>query len=101
MSASMPASKGPVEKKVTWSALGAYVAGVVVLAVLQLVGADPTLISGMPDWLEAVLVPMIPAVVSFVGGYVARHTPRPDLEDSQEPKGPGTYRMGPPDPRFP
>lgn len=88
MTTPAPAPKKPIEKKVTWSAAGAYLAGLVGLAVLQLVGADPTLISGMPDWLEAIILPMVPAAISFLTGYNAKHTPRPDLASgavSEEP----------------
>lgn len=77
-----PVAKSPVEKKVTWSTVGAYIASLVMLAILNAVGNDNGLISGLPDWLEDILLPLIPAAISFLSGWSAKHTPRPDLPAS-------------------
>ena len=82
-----PANRQPVEKKVTWAAIGTYLGGVALLAVCTAVGSDPGLISGLPDWLESLLLPLVPAAVSFLGGYTAKHTPRPDLAPGAADKG--------------
>lgn len=84
---SIPPAKGPVEKKVAWASVGTYLGLVVLLAVVNAVNADATLISGLPDWLETLLLPLVPAMVSFLGGYTAKHTPRPDLEATPPPGG--------------
>jgi len=84
-SAPAPADKGPIEKKVTWSAVGTYLGSVAAVAVLTTVSGDPGLISGLPDWLEALLLPLIPTAVAFFSGYSAQHTPRPDLADPPAP----------------
>lgn len=74
--------KSPVEKKVTWSAVLAYLGGLAVMAVLNAVATDDGLISALPAWAESLVVPIVPAVISFVGGWFAKHTPRPDLPAS-------------------
>lgn len=74
-----PAKSAPVEKKVTWGAVLAYLGGLAVMAVLNAVGSDTGLVASLPAWAESLVVPILPAVLSFVGGWFARHTPRPDL----------------------
>lgn len=83
---------GPVEKKVTWSAVGTYVVGVVLLGLSDLLGAHPEVVSGMPEWLNAILMPLVPAIGAFASGYLAHHTPRPDLEAAPQtpPPAPGS-----------
>lgn len=76
---------GKVEKKVTAATIGTYVAGVVLLAILTGVQSNPGLISGFPDWLESILLPLVPAAVAFLSGWNAKHTPRPDLEEPAVP----------------
>ena len=66
---------GPVERKVTAATVGAYLAGLAGLAVLNGV-ADTNLISVLPDLLEVMVAPLFPAGVAFLTGYIARHTPR-------------------------
>ena len=76
-----PAASGKVETKVWWATAGAYVAGVAVLAIVNAVTADDNalLVAALPDALEAFVLPSVPAVVSFISGWAAKHTPRPDL----------------------
>lgn len=69
----------PVEKKVTWSSLGAYLGGVGLMAIVQVVSDDPSIIGSLPDGIELFVVPLIPTIVAFIGGWVTKHTPRPDL----------------------
>jgi hypothetical protein len=75
--------KPPVEAKVKWASFGTFVGSVAAIAVLQAVDADHSLIEVLPDWLEAVVIPLIPTAISWLAGWRARHTPRPDLADSQ------------------
>lgn len=60
----------PVESKVSAAAVGALLANVV-LALLGLLYGD-----GIPQGLEAFIYSAIPALVAFVSGYMAKHTPR-------------------------
>ncbi len=73
-------SKPVIEKKVTYASLGTYIGTAVLLIVAEAVNKDATLISGLPDWAEALIVPVIPSLITFLTGYRTAHTPRPDLE---------------------
>jgi hypothetical protein len=70
-----------VETKVWWATAGAYVAGVAALAMVNAFTADDNalLLAALPDALEAFILPSVPAVVSFITGWLGKHTPRPDL----------------------
>lgn len=72
-----------VEKKVTWSTVGAFVGFSALIYVLELVASTPLLLTPLPDAVEPLALGFIPSVVTFLAGYRARHTPRPDLAASQ------------------
>lgn len=67
----------PIEKKVKTATVATYIGSVIILAVLGAVSSNPLLISGLPDWIEAILIPVIPALVTFFTAYQTEHTPRP------------------------
>ena len=73
----------PVETKVKAMTLASYLAGVALLAVLQVISDNPSLISFLPDWAEALTLPLLPTAIAAVAGYKAKHTPRPDLPADQ------------------
>ena len=70
-----PAATKKTEPKVTAATVGSYVAGFLALLITNLAtGSDNELISAtIPDWLEAILDPLIPALVAFLSGYQAKH----------------------------
>lgn len=74
-------STAKIESKVWWATAGAYVAGVVALAIVNAVTGDDNalLLAALPDAIEPFVLPIVPAVVSFITGWAAKHTPRPDL----------------------
>lgn len=76
-------SRLPVEAKVKAMSLTAYLAGVAGMAVLQAVADDPSMIAFLPDWVEAVTLPLVPTALAAMAGFKARHTPRPDLPADQ------------------
>ncbi|GII89726.1 hypothetical protein Ssi03_77160 [Sphaerisporangium siamense] len=76
-------SKRPVEAKVKAAGVGAFLGSIGLLAILQAVDADHSLIDFLPDWLETVLIPLIPTGITVAAGWRAQHTPRPDLPDDQ------------------
>ncbi|PRX66090.1 hypothetical protein B0I32_106226 [Nonomuraea fuscirosea] len=78
-----PTYTRPVETKVKAMTLTAYLSGVAGMAILQTVADAPSLIAFLPDWVEAVILPLVPTALSAVAGWKARHTPRPDLPDTQ------------------
>jgi hypothetical protein len=76
-----PSTGTKVESKVWWATAGAYLAGVAALAIVNAVTGDENalLIAALPDALEPFILPSVPAAVSFIAGWAAKHTPRPDL----------------------
>ncbi|WP_066360225.1 hypothetical protein [Herbidospora mongoliensis] len=78
-----PRTAAKVEPKVKAATVGSYLGLLAILAPLQAVNADLDLIAFLPDWLETLAVPLLPGLVTYVSGYVARHAPRPDLPASQ------------------
>ncbi|MEU4511795.1 hypothetical protein AB0G05_20065 [Nonomuraea wenchangensis] len=75
--------KPKVERKVTASTAGSYLGLLAVLTVLQAVNADLDLIAFLPDWLESLTIPLLPGLITYVSGYKAKHTARPDLPIDQ------------------
>lgn len=69
----------PVESKVKWSTVGAYVGASAGLFVLELIAAEPVIVTPMPDVLEPFVLAVLPALIALFGGWKAAHTPRPDL----------------------
>ncbi|MER5892269.1 holin [Streptomyces sp. NPDC001876] len=65
-----------VEKKVTAASAGAYVASTGLLASLAAVQDDARLVEWMPGVLSPFVLALVPAAITFVGGWLARHTPR-------------------------
>lgn len=65
----------PVESKVKWASVAAFVAGVLV-AVLNTVQDNPGLIAALPKWAQALIIAIAPALVTFLSGYAAPHTSR-------------------------
>lgn len=69
-----------VETKVKWSTVGAFVGFSALMYVLELVASTPVLVTPLPDAVEPLVIGIIPSLVTFVAGYRARHTVRPDLQ---------------------
>ncbi|GAA2098629.1 hypothetical protein GCM10009801_69810 [Streptomyces albiaxialis] len=70
----------PVERKVTASSVAAFVASAGLLAVLTAVQENNGLVGGLPDAVEPVVLALVPTAVTFVSGWMARHTPRADAD---------------------
>jgi len=51
----------------------------VALAALNGFEANSQLLGSIPAWAQALLVAIVPPIVTFLGAYSAKHTPRPDL----------------------
>ena len=69
----------PVENKVKWSTAAAYVGAAAGMYVLELVAAEPVVITPLPDVLEPMLLAIVPGLLALLAGLRAKHTPRPDL----------------------
>ncbi|MEU0485610.1 hypothetical protein ABZ260_41330 [Streptosporangium sp. NPDC006013] len=50
---------------------------------LRTVADDPSMTSFLPNWVEAILVPLLPTGLVALAGCKVRHTPRPDLPADQ------------------
>ncbi|MFF8290416.1 holin [Streptomyces sp. NPDC016309] len=66
----------PVEKKVTAATTAAYLASTGLLAALTAVQDNAGLLGWLPNPLEPFALALVPAAITFVGGWAARHTPR-------------------------
>jgi VIT1/CCC1 family predicted Fe2+/Mn2+ transporter len=75
----MAAHAAVVEAKVKSAAVATYLVSVAALAIVNAVTSDASLLGPLPDWAEALVVPVLPAAAAFLAGWNARHTPRPDL----------------------
>jgi hypothetical protein len=73
--------RSPVEKKVTAATVGTFASSAVV-AVLNAWVADATLLGSLPGWLQMLVIALGPTGVTFVSGYLAKHTPRPADEST-------------------
>ncbi|MEU9199029.1 holin [Streptomyces sp. NPDC048332] len=69
----------PVETKVKASSVTAVLVGLVV-AVLNDVEADASLLGPLPAWLQGLVLALAPGALVFLAGYRTRHTPR-DVAD--------------------
>lgn len=67
---------GPVETKVKAATWAAAAVGVLI-TVLNAVAADSSLLGALPAWLQGVVTVAAPPLVTFLAGWKARHTPRP------------------------
>lgn len=72
-----------VEPKVTWASLAAGVGIAAATGVLELVADQPIIVTPLPDWLEPIVIGLVPFALAMVAGYRAHHAPRPDLPLSQ------------------
>ncbi len=69
-----------IEAKVIAATIGSFVISAVI-AWLNAAEQDPHLLGALPTWVQTLLIAVIPAVVTFLAGYQAAHTPRPDLPE--------------------
>lgn len=65
-----------IETKVKASTAAAYIASTGVLASLSAVQDNARLLSFLPDSISPFVVALVPAAITFVSGWAAKHTPR-------------------------
>lgn len=70
-------ASAPIESKVKAATIAAFAVGVLVSA-LNEAQANSQLLGTLPSWLQAVALVAVPPLVTFLSGWQARHTPRPD-----------------------
>lgn len=68
----------PVETKVKAATGGAFLVGLVV-ALLNWEVGDSQLMGSLPAWVQTLVTLAVPPLITFLSGWQARHTPRPDM----------------------
>lgn len=51
------------------------------IAVLNQTAGDDALMGSLPPWSQTLVLLVVPPAVTFLSGWKARHTPRPDTYD--------------------
>lgn len=69
------ANSAPVEAKVKAATTATFLVSLL-LAVLNAVQADSSLLGPLPTWLQSVVIAVVPTAITFLSGWAARHTPR-------------------------
>lgn len=64
-----------IEAKVKAATSATFVVSLVI-AVLNAVVADDTLLQPLPKWLQAIVIALVPTGLTFLSGWQAKHTPR-------------------------
>lgn len=72
---------GPVEEKVKWATAASYLASLLLTALANGIQDErhALVLGAMPEVLESLLLPLLPALATFAAGWAAKHTHRPDL----------------------
>lgn len=70
-----PATTPGVEWKVLAATIATYVGSLALTIVVQAL-QDGSLIAVLPGPASAILAPFVPAAITFITGYLAKHTPR-------------------------
>jgi len=74
-------AKAPIEAKVKAATSATFVVSLVV-AVLNAVVADDQLLQPLPVWLQPLVIALVPAAITFLSGWQAKHTPRGPVSES-------------------
>lgn len=70
-------ANAPVEAKVVASTAAAFVVGALAAFLNYEVG-DSQLMGSLPAWGQLAVTTVVPPVATFLSGWSAKHTPRPD-----------------------
>lgn len=71
----LPGEKAP-ETKVTAATIASYLLGVAGLTIMEVSSTAVDVLPLLPDWLQVLVAPLVPAAAAAVAGYFAPHTPR-------------------------
>lgn len=78
-------ASAPVETKVKAATSAAFVVGLVV-ALLNWAVGDSSLMGSVPAWAQTLITLVVPPLVTFLSGWQAQHTPRPNTGDVLPPE---------------
>lgn len=73
-------ASAPVEKKVQAATSAAFLVGIGI-ALLNWAVGDSQLMGSLPSWAQAAVTLLAPPLLTFLSGWKAQHTHRPDLAD--------------------
>jgi hypothetical protein len=79
------AANAPIETKVKAATSAAFLVGLVI-ALLNWGVGDSSLMGSLPAWAQTLITLVVPPVVTFLSGWQAQHTPRPDTGDVLTPE---------------
>lgn len=65
----------PIEAKVKAATAGSFVVSLLI-AVLNAVSTDHGILGSLPQWLQGVVIAVVPTLVTFLAGFQAPHTSR-------------------------
>lgn len=65
----------PVEAKVKAATSATFVVSLI-LAVLNDIEANSSLLHPLPSWLQVIVLALVPAAITFLSGWSAAHTSR-------------------------
>ncbi|MDQ0992153.1 holin [Streptomyces sp. V3I7] len=68
-------ANAPIEQKVKAATSATFVVSLLI-AVLNTVAADDSLLQPLPAWVQALVLALAPAGLTFLSGWAAAHTPR-------------------------
>lgn len=68
-------ANAPIEAKVKSATAATFIVSLVI-AVLNAVVANDSLLKPLPSWLQPVIIALAPTAVTFLSGWSASHTPR-------------------------
>lgn len=71
-------ASAPVETKVKAATSAAFLVGVGV-ALLNWAVGDSHLMGSLPGWAQSLAAVIVPPLITFLSGWKAQHTPRPDM----------------------
>jgi hypothetical protein len=83
----------PVERKVAAATGGSAVGVALAGLILWLLGAYVFTSGPVPDALAFAVVTLLPVGLTLAGGYLARHTPRADIEALAESRASNVRRV--------
>lgn len=68
----LPSNTKVVEPKVKAGAIATYIVGIVLVAIVGGV-TDGDLVGELPDWVAALVAPLLPVLAQFAAAYNAAH----------------------------
>lgn len=78
-----------VEAKV-WAASAAALLVGLLVTILNEIPGDASLMGSLPGWAQGIITMVVPPAATFLSGWSAKHSGRPDLEVVVSPTAPNT-----------